>query len=104
MREDEHEDEVIVDEAKLRLMNSEGLSAWALASAMIAVGDREQGPQDAAGFLKHYDDVIKRGLAKFPEHYDVTYLNLGRQRMEAAIIDQVNWKRHMSGYKGALLN
>ncbi|MYC27955.1 MAG: hypothetical protein F4X63_08210 [Nitrospira sp. SB0662_bin_26] len=90
--------------ARLQLMNSEGLSAWALADCMIAIADRENGPKDANEFMQRYDTIIRRGLEQHKGSYDVEYLNLLRARMDAALIDQCRWRARLFGVKGSNLN
>lgn len=90
--------------ARIKFQNVDGLSHWALASAMIAVGDRTHGPQDAAGFLKHYDDVVRRSIEKNPHCYDVEHLNNIRACFHASLYDQVNWQKHIDGLHKVNLN
>ena len=96
----EHE----VDEAKVQMLNSDGLFFWALARLVLRLGT-PQGPTGAHGFLQGLDEQVKASIEKYGAGvYDVQHLNNMRSCLDAALVDQLNHLRAVGGRHGELLN
>ena len=102
---DEHEfdDGVEVDEAKVQMLNSDGLWNWAIARQLLRLGT-PQGATGAHGFLQGLDEYVRDSIAKYPGAYDVQHLSNMRSCLDAALIDQVNHLKAVAGKHGELMN
>lgn len=96
-------DDTDVDEAKVLLLNSEGLWNWAIARLLLRLGT-SQGVTGAPSFLQALDEQVRDSIAKYPGAYDIKHLNNLRAMLDAALHDQVNHLRAVAGRHGELMN